>query len=264
MSRATVVLLLVSGLWAQTPGEIFNKPPADVDEALRSRIAKFYQAHVDKKFRQADEYVAEDTKDFYYQSNKPAYLEFQIDKILYQDNFTKAKAIVKCKTYVPIPGFTEPVVVQIPSAWKLENGLWFWYVDQSLGRETPFGVMKPAPGATPSGGSLPAMPSPQELQMSLWKNVQADKSQVQLRAGQESSDEVTISSKMPGSISLRLDYTKIPGFAVSLDHVELKSGEQAKLSLHYQPQKTSGVKAAEVLVMVAPTNQVIPIAVTFQ
>ena len=37
--------------------------------------------------------------------------------------------------------------------------------------------------------------------MSLWKNVQADKSHVQLRAGQESSDEVTISSKMPGSIS---------------------------------------------------------------
>jgi len=263
MSRASLVLLLVSGLWAQSPADVFNKPPADVDEALRSRIAKFYQAHVDKKFRQADEYVAEDTKDFYYQANKPAYLEFEIDKILYQDNFTKAKAIVKCKTYVPIPGFNEPVMVQIPSTWKLENGLWFWYVDQSLGRETPFGVMKPANGAQ-GGGPLPAMPSAEEIKRNLWKNVQADKNQVQLRAGEESSDEVTISSKMPGSISLRLDYTKIPGFAVSLDHVELKSGEQAKLSLRYQPREQSGPKTSEVRVIVQPTNQVIPIALSFQ
>jgi hypothetical protein len=263
MSRASVVLLLVSGLWAQSPGDRLNKPPSDVDEALRSRIAKFYQAHVDKKFRQADEYVAEDTKDFYYQANKPSYLEFQIDKILYQDNFTKAKAVVKCKTFVPIPGFNEPVMVQIPSTWKIENGLWFWYVDQSLGRETPFGVMKPANGAA-GGGPLPAMPSAQELQASLWKNVRADKNQVQLRAGEESSDEVTISSKMPGSISLRLDYVKMAGLEVSLDRVELKSGEQAKLSLRYQPQQKSGVKTAEVRVMVAPTNQVIPIAVAFQ
>src|SRR5712692_6584417 len=99
MSRASLALLLVSALWAQTPGDRFNKPPADVDEALRSRIAKFYQAHVDKKFRQADEYVAEDTKDFYYEASKPAYLDFEIKSIAYSDNFTKANVVVHCKTY---------------------------------------------------------------------------------------------------------------------------------------------------------------------
>jgi len=264
MSRASLALLLVSGLWAQTPGDVFNKPPADVDEALRDRVAKFYQAHVDKKFRQADQYVAEDTKDFYYEANKPSYLGFEIKSVAYSDNFTRAKVIVSCKTWLPIPGLTEPVMAPTPSTWKLEKGQWVWYVDQSLGRDTPFGRMKPAAGAAPSGGPLPAMPSPQELQMSLWKNVQADKSQVQLRAAKESSDEVTISSKMPGSISLRLDYAKMPGLEVSLDREELKSGEHAKLSLHYQPQEKSGVKTAEVRVMVAPTNQVIPIAVAFQ
>ena len=264
MSRASVVLLLVSGLWAQSPGDRLNKPPSDVDEALRSRIAKFYQAHVDKKFRQADEYVAEDTKDFYYEASKPAYLDFEIKSIAYSDNFTKAKVVVHCKTWLPIPGLTEPALAPIPSTWKLEKGQWFWYVDQSLGRETPFGIMKPGPGAKGAGGPIPAIPSLEEAQASLWKNVRADKNQVQLRSGEESSDEVTISSKMPGSISLRLDYVKMAGLEVSLDRAELKSGEQAKLSLRYQPQQKSGVKTAEVRVMVAPTNQVIPIAVAFQ
>ena len=247
-----------------SPGELFNKPPADVDEALRDRIGKFYQAHVDKKFRQADQYVAEDTKEFYYEANKPAYLGFEIRSIAYSDNFTRAKAIVACKTHVPIPGFSEPVMAPIPSTWKIENGQWVWYVDQSMGRDTPFGRMKPAEGATASGGGLPAMPSGPELQASLWKNVKADKNQVQLQAGEESSGEVTISSKMPGSISLRLDYSKMPGLDVSLDRAELKSGEQAKLRFHYTPQTHPGLKTSEVRVMVQPTNQVIPVAVSFQ
>src|SRR5437762_142795 len=115
MSRVFLFFLLVSGLRAQTPGNLFDKAPADVDAALRERIAKFYQAHVDKKPRLAEPYVAEDTKDFFYETNKPGYLAYEIDSISYSDNFTKAKAIVKCKMYVPMPGFTEPLMVPTPS-----------------------------------------------------------------------------------------------------------------------------------------------------
>jgi hypothetical protein len=264
MSRVFLFLLLVSGSWAQTPGNLLDKAPPDVDEALRDRITRFYQAHVDRKLiRQADQYVAEDTKDFFFESNKPNYLEFKIDKIIYSENFTKAKAIVNCKMIVPMPGFgNTPMTVPAPSTWKIENGQWVWYVDQTLGRETPFGRMKPAEGATPGGG-LPSLASGPDIQ-ALWKSVRADKNSVQLSASQESSDEVTISNKMPGSISLRLDYAKTQGLEIGLDRTELKPGEQARIRLRFQPQKRPAPKTAEVRVMVEPTNQMIPIAVTFQ
>jgi hypothetical protein len=264
MSRASLVLLLVSGLWAQPPGNLLDKAPPDVDQALRERMTRFYQAHVDRKLiRQADQYVAEDTKDFFFEANKPTYLDFHIEKIAYSDNFTKAKATVNCKMVVMIPGFTGgPVTLPIPSTWKLENGQWFWYVDQTLGRETPFGRMKPAE-PVPAGASLPSLSSGPDVQ-TLWKSVQADKNQVQLSASKESSDEVTISNRMPGNISLQLDYTKTPGLLVSLDRTELKSGEQAKISLRSKPQEKSAVKTAEVRVIVQPTNQMIPIAVAIQ
>jgi hypothetical protein len=264
MSRVFLFFLLVSGSWAQTSGNLLDKAPPDVDEALRERIAKFHQAHVDRKLiRQADQYVAEDTKDFFFESNKPVYLEFQIDKIIYSDNFTKAKAIVNCKMYVPMPGFDKtPVTVPSPSTWKIENGKWVWYVDQKLGRDTPFGRMKPGEGSTPGGG-LPSISSGPDIQ-TLWSSVRVDKRSVQLSASQESSDEVTILNKMPGSISLRLDYSKTPGLEIALDRTDLKSGEQAKLSLRSQPQKKPVAKMAEVRVIVQPTNQMIPIAVTIQ
>jgi hypothetical protein len=97
----------------------------------------------------------------------------------------------------------------------------------------------------------------------LWKSVRADKTSVALSASQESG-EVTISSKMPGSVSLRLDYAKTPGLDVVLDRTELKTGEQAKMRLRFQPQTKSAAKTLEVRVIVEPTNQVIPIAVTIQ
>jgi len=263
MSRTFPLLLLVSGLWAQTEGNLLEKAPADVDAALRDRITRFYQAHVDRKLiRQADQYVAEDTKDFFFESNKPSYLEFKIDKITYSDNFTKAKAIVNCKMVVNMPGFANtPMTVPAPSTWKIENGQWVWYVDHKLGRETPFGRMKPVDGA-PSGGSLPSLASGPDIR-SLWKSVRADKDSVELSAGKESG-EVIISSKMPGAISLRLDYPKTPGLEVALDRTELKTGEQARISLRFQPQKKPFVKTVQVRVVVEPTNQLIPITVTIQ
>jgi hypothetical protein len=268
--RAYLAFALVSSLWAQSQGDLFDKAPPDVEEALRARITGFYQAHVDKKFRQADQFVAEDTKDFYYESNKPAYLAFEIGKITYSENFTRAKAIVTCKMQVPMPGFPEPIMAPIPSTWRVENGQWFWYVDQTRGRETPFGTMPPAAGNTPAGAlpggfsslasALAAGPNIEALR----KTVQADKSAVRLSAKTASSDQVTISSKLPGTVSLELDVPKAPGFAVELDRTELKTGEEAKVTFRSQPKGKPVTGVAEVRVRVIPTNQVIPITVAIR
>src|ERR1700724_3603210 len=88
--RLLPVFALASCLLAQRPADLFSKAPPEVDEALRARVAKFYQAHVDGKPRRAEELVAEDTKDYFYTARKPQYLSFQIIKIDYTDTFTKA------------------------------------------------------------------------------------------------------------------------------------------------------------------------------
>jgi hypothetical protein len=264
MSRAYLALLLVSCLGAQSPpGALFDKAPPDVEEALRARITGFYQAHVDRKFRQADDYVAADTKDFYYEANKPAYLAFEIGKIVYSDNFTKARAVVSCKIRFNIPGFGDnPVMAPVPSTWKLENGQWYWYVDQKAGRETPFGVMKPQEGAAPAGG-FPSLATAPNVE-ALWKSVQADKNEVRLNAKESSTDLVTISNKMPGNIWLQVDAPKTPGLEIALDRGELKSGEEAKITFDSEPQEKPVNRVAQVRVTVMPTNQVIPITVAIR
>jgi hypothetical protein len=235
-----------------------------VDAALRQRITRFYQDHVDGKFRQAERYVAEDTKDFYYEANKPTYLAFRIDQILYSENFTRAKAIVICNTRFNMPGFEgKSIDAPVPSTWKLESGEWFWYVDQSSGRETPFGRMRPLKEGTPAPGGLPSMANAPTVE-SLWKAVKADKNVATLNAKQASTDEVTISSTLPGVVKLRLDVATLAGLKVELDRSELKSGEKAKVVFRFEPGAKAIAGTVEGRVYVDPIGLVIPLTATIQ
>ena len=143
---AIFAVLAGAALAQQSAADLFHKPPADVDRALRARINEFYQDHVKGEFRKAEALVAEDTKDYFYDGNKPHYLSFELVSIKYSDDFQKAEALVKVEQRVLLPGFDgKPMIFPIPSFWKLENGEWYWYVDKEKMYDTPFGRMTPGP-----------------------------------------------------------------------------------------------------------------------
>jgi hypothetical protein len=240
--------------FAQTPADLFNRPPADVDKALRARITEFYQDHVDGKFRQAESLVAEDTKDFFYSGNKPKYLSFEITRIDYSEGYTRAKAILLCEQFVLMPGFTDkPLKVPTPSTWKLVDGQWYWYIDPEQLNQTPFGKMKAGSGSAPG---KPVIPKPEEMNF-IFNLVKADKAAVSLAAG--GTEQVTISNTAQGPMSLSLSGAP-DGVEVKLDHVDLNAGEKAVLSLRAGTDAKPGV----LIVRVDQTNQVIPISISIK
>ncbi len=251
---------------AQSPADLFEKAPPDVDQALRARINKFYQFHVDGKFRAADALVAEDSKDFFFAANKPRYLGCEVNKIAYLENFAKAKATVVCQTILPMIGFADkPVAVPLPSLWKVVDGEWYWYVDPDAGRISPFGKMKSGDGAGSDPGALlrkgPTVPS-------LWQQVQADQRIITLNPKRNSTGQVTITNQMPGSVTLGLEFPQVPGLELKLDRAELKAGQSAILSARSEagirlPQAVAPNSAITIRVVVQPTNQTIPVQVVF-
>jgi len=256
MLRFSWIAFLASAALAQSPSpaDLFNKPPADVDQALRARISEFYQDHVKGDYRKAEALVAEDTKDFYYNRSKPHYYSFEISKIDYSDNFTRAKAMVLCEQDVPFPGF--PVSrMKVPSAstWKLVDAKWYWYVDQ-IDQEsvmTPFGRMKL--GKEPASGSSPFV-IPTDPSFVLHK-VRADKDSVTLAA--EGSAEVTITNTAPGTMNISL-IGQIAGIEAKLDQTSLKENGKAVLSL----RAGDGAKGGVLSLRVEQTGEVIPIQVS--
>jgi hypothetical protein len=262
MYRACLFLCLASCLSAQDPADLFQKAPPAVDEALRARITKFFQLHVDAKFRQAESMVAEDSKDFFYSANKPKYLGFEIKNIIYNEDFTKAKAVVVTQMVVMAPGFLDkPVGVPIPSRWKLEKGEWCWYVDPDELNMTPFGKMKSGDAKSGAPSNLPAIPGPEEAAR-LLSGVKAEHEELELKARQPGSVEFTIVNTMPGNVSLTLDKLEFPGVSLKIDSAELAAGAKAHVTFDWKP----GLYRAKVLearVRVQPTNQLLRLRVKF-
>ena len=260
------VWVLVARALGQQPADLFTKAPPAIDEALRDRISKFFQLQVDGKPRQAEQYVAEDSKDYYYEMQKPRYLSFEIRSISYSDEFTKAKAMVAVEMIVNMPGFqNKPMKIPFMTWWKVADGQWFWYVEPETSRITPFGKMNP--GAAKSDGTQAAGPPDMSKTpdiLSLWKQVHADKQSVQLKAHETSSDQVTISSQLPGTASLQFQAPDVPGLVVKLDRTELKAGEKAVLSFDFKPGKNAPRSPLVVNVLVQPINSVISVRVLFQ
>jgi hypothetical protein len=250
--------------FGQNPADLFTKAPPEVDEALRSRISKFYQAQVDGHARQSEQYVAEDSKDYFFEMRKPRILGFEIRQIDYADNFTKATVVAVAQMYVKFPGFDKkPLAMPVKTLWKVVDGQWYWYIDPDTLNDTPFGKSSSSGPPTGAGGSLPDVsqgPNPE----SLYKQVRADKQSVHLKSGEASSDQVTISSRLPGVVTLRLQASDIPGVEIKLDRTQLKPGESATLSFHAEPRPGVFRAAFTAVVVVAPINLAIPIHAAFE
>jgi hypothetical protein len=261
------VCVLLAPAWGQQqPADLFTKAPPAIDEALRDRISKYFQFQVDGKPRQAEQYVAEDSKDYYYGMQKPRYLSFEIRSISYSDEFTKAKAMVAVEMMVNIPQFqNQRMKIPFMTLWKVADGQWFWYVQPEASYNTPFGNMNPGASksdAAPAGGPPDMSKSPDIL--SLWKQVTADKQGVQLKAHEASSERVTISSQLAGVVSLQFQAPEVPGLQVKLDRTELKAGEKAVLSFDFKPEEQAPRSPLTINILVQPINSVISVRVVFQ
>ncbi len=253
MLRFTTLCLCAGLCLAQTPGE---KPPAQVEEALRARAQEFFQDFVDGNFRKGEALVAEDSKDIYYNAQKSKYLSYELKDIQYSDNFTRAKVTAICETQVAIPGFAGQVLkVPVGSNWKLENGQWYWYIDPEELHKTPFGVAHPAPG--PRSVAPPAPPAiPPDPGFALQK-VKADKTTLELKPGVAA--QVTFTNTAPGWMSISL-LGRIPNVDVKLDRVNLNAGEKAVMTV----QAREGARPGTLTIQVEQTNEVIPIQVNIE
>jgi hypothetical protein len=253
MFRLSMIALFAAALSAQDPGELFHKPPEDVDQALRARVTEFFELHVKGDFRRAEALVAEDTKDFFYNGNKPRYLSFEITQIKYNEDFTRAHVMVMCEQHIHMPGFDgKPMKVPTPSDWKLEDGKWCWYVDQEQLHNTPFGRMWV--GSSPAAGSAAPPTSIPTLQQ-FYGMFKADKDSVDLPAG--GIEKVTISNGSPGSMTVQL-LGSLTGIEAKFDQTQVKAGERAVLTLHASEKAKSGT----LQLRIDPVGKIIAIRVS--
>jgi hypothetical protein len=247
---------------AQTkPTDVFEKATPDIENALRENIGKFFKAHIEGKFRLAEEVIAEDSKDFYYNMEKQRYLGYEIIRINYEENFTKATVVtaVEVEWRSPRVGVMR-VKPPMTSLWKIDNGKWCWYVIPQKDWDSPFGKMKPGPD---DPNKVMQMFKGVDVQ-TVNRQISLDRSEIRLSGYEASSGQAAIANSMPGEVRLRLEHPAVPGLNVKLDKTTLASGEQAKVFVAYKPPTANPKPASEILINVEPTGQILRIGLVFE
>ncbi len=230
MNRRLFFYPAVAGVvWAQ------QAAPADQEakKALEARAQKFYQQMVEKKFRQAEALVAEESQEDYYAGNKPDIKGFEIMRSDIMPGGQKASVTIKARVLVLMIGSGAQVFdLPTPTYWKLENGEWMWYVPEEIKHATPFGAfknsVKPGDFTTPDDkGRAPALGT-------MVGQVTIDKTEVTLSAKQL-SQTVVIENKLPGPVDLRVDphANAISGLTVKVSKLRLEAGEKATLQIEW-------------------------------
>jgi hypothetical protein len=225
MDRRLLFPAVAITAWAQQT----NPAAAKAEKALRARVEQFYQLQQDKKYRQAEELIASDTKDYYYSSAKADIRSFQIQKIELMDRNREARVTVKVGQVILFPG-AGAQIMELPATttWKLEKGKWSWYVDREALKNTPFGRMKGGDGPVADKldrtGEAPSLAE-------LMNQVMIDRASVEL-TDKEPSQTVTITSNLPGLVELKLDphAETIKGLTVEFSKTQLNQGEKSVIS----------------------------------
>lgn len=267
LGLTTFLFASVLAAWAQNPVQASEKAPPEVDAALRARVTKFYDAIIAGKFKEAYVLVADDSQDKFFEMDKGNYRDCQIDVVQYSEHATKALLITKCKGDWRVQGRVFPVTFPIRSNWALIDGQWYWHYVKPIMVQTPFSptgwVRVPADS---KDGSVPILPKDfAAVAQGILSKVSVDKTSIRFSPNQASQEVVHIHNEMPGEVSLNFENPDVPGLKISSGATKLQANQQTELVFAWSPDASRKAPAnTTVQVHVAPTNQVLPIAVTFE
>lgn len=216
----------------------------------------FLQAHVDGKFRPADQYVADESKDAFFDAKKRRYDNFEIVKITYTEQYSKAVVMAACRIALPVK-------MPLTMFWKIVDGKWFWYMPPAPAfYETPFGKMVPRPG---DSARVPAPAAPVGFDQrpslaSLNQMASVDKNEVSLGPAAPSAT-VVLHNRMPGRMTARIEGPVPDGLKAKLEPQEVEAGKTAKLILELGDAALLNSGPCTIRLLIEPINQVIAVKV---
>jgi len=226
---AFLLLPLVPGAAQPVP-----KVPPEKEAALRERVTKFYTFFQESKFRQAENLVAEESKDKFYTQSKIRIGDFKIDKVDFDDSLQAAKVRVLCLFNTPHTtglNFYVPVI----GKWKLLEGDWFLVFEPRT--MTPFGPIAQTDPAEPKQPRpLPPMERP-DIGAIAAGSFSIDPQQLVLPLhGQPVTRAVMVKNNLPGPLTLAVEGADLPGLHLVLESKQLPAKSSVSFHLKYNPE----------------------------
>ncbi len=199
LALSSLVCLSCFAAFGQDSSELFDKAPPPIDEALRARVDKFYGAFVAGKFKEAYLLVADDSQDKFFELSKDQYKSYEIIKIRYRENFTKAAVVTSCKADWRFHGTVVLTTFPLVSNWEVVDSEWFWHFEKPTMVPSPFsptGFINCSPGQYDQPKRFWFRKISRAPRRGILAKVSVDKASVHLRTSATSQDVVHVRNDM--------------------------------------------------------------------
>jgi len=225
--------------------------PAVVDQELRTRVNGFYSNFMEGSFspRKAEGYVADDTKDYFYDAGKIKFIAFTLQTITYTDDYTRATVLGVGKTRKMVLGHVLEMDMPQQTRWKIENGKWVWTYDASMMASTPMGGKLPG---VKSDDQQPADPnevkkdlSPDAVKEQAMATIKKppmgiDKNELMAKADQPWSSQVVFTNGSDGSVQVGLDGPEVRGLKATRESISVPGHGTAVFAFKFDPADKTG------------------------
>ncbi len=267
----SLLLILALSLSSVASAQFEQTAPEELVSSLTARVTAFYNAFQSGQFRQAENFVDEDSKELYYNIQKSRIMGHEIKSITWADDFRSARVMIVAMSVVPMVG-NKPVPVPVGGTWRLIDGEWYLHLAPPDKRRTPFGIAGPSTAAAlgqPAGTMIPQggdvkVPSISEMR----RMMTLDESKVAFPAGLTEATVKTISltSHAPTGFNLRVEQVgSLPeGLTVQIEPQEVQPGGKADITITYDPVAGALSGARTLHFDVSPTGQSLEATVEFE
>ena len=269
MRRLLIILAL--GLSSFASAQFEQSAPDELVSSLTSRVSGFYTAFQAGQFRQAENFVDEESKELYYNVQKSRIMGHEIKSITWADDFRSARVMVVAMSMVPLVG-NKPVPVPVGGLWNLIDGEWYLHMTPPDKRRTPFGMAdanaaaglgQPTGTMIPQGGDI-KVPSIADMRQMM----SMAESAVVFPAGltEATVKTITLTSGAPTGFLLRVEPEgKTPGgLTVQVDPQDVQPGGTATITITYDPAAGALSGQRTLYFDVSPTGQRLEATVEFE
>lgn len=230
-------MVLVMAGFAAAQEDPFRSAPPEEDEALRARVNGFYSLFQEGKFRQAEAFVAEDSRDLYYNAPKTRIFSYSIKNVEFNPDLDEADVLITAETMSALSA--QPLEQPLPSKWERIEGEWFLKikgVKQGQSYDSPAGPLNFDP-QTGSSGARPANFEPPNL-ASMQTMYEVD-SRILTFPGDSAepvTQTVTVKNKFDDELTIDRLTRDFPGMEIQVESLVVPKGGETKISFTYHPE----------------------------
>jgi hypothetical protein len=252
--------------------DLARKAPAEIDDALKTRVSSFYQHFQRGEFRQAEAFLDEESRDVFYNAKKNRIVDFKIQGVDYSEDFRKANVLVVCKTAIAMLG-SEPLNMPLNSDWRFKEGEWWMHLTEHQrptggDAASPFGPMSfnqdvAQPGSN-FGPQRAAVTPPTLESLAQMYRISTDTLAFPKQVSAPVSRTMTVKSASVGRLSVELKSRPIPGIDVEIVGATIEPGGEATIKFTYDPAKAEHISGrVRIDFVVMPISQAFEVYLDF-